>query len=275
MVYEGFSNTWCISSHQPYSRLIGFTLRNILTDGHRNNLISCCAKCSRCNQSEPRACFSLTTRSHLTVIGDNVTRSVLLRSSLLRNFVLLAVIVEKRTFLVLYHVTDERFAPDSQNKTSSVWQCPCAARFRTVHGPMTCINSEWSQAFLYVHRAPSAKGTAGFFFSCLKCHSSVQIVLVRVQLWGRLIALEHNGTRWLFTRFSVHVKRCISLCFGFILNVGLKLNHLNWLNGAPSTFGSAENLFLCHFLWGQLQFRQNPLFTDIDCTPLDHCMYHQ
>ena len=46
------------------------------------------------NQWEPWACFSVSRWSHLGVMGDSDTRSVLLMSSLLRNFVLVAVTAE-------------------------------------------------------------------------------------------------------------------------------------------------------------------------------------
>lgn len=46
------------------------------------------------NQWEPQACFSAMRRSHL--MGDSATRSVFLMSSVLRNFVLVAVSAEQR-----------------------------------------------------------------------------------------------------------------------------------------------------------------------------------
>ena len=46
------------------------------------------------NQWEPSACFPTTRWSHLGMMGDSDTRSVLLMSSLLCNFVLVAVTAE-------------------------------------------------------------------------------------------------------------------------------------------------------------------------------------
>lgn len=61
----------------------------------------------------------LVSFSHLGVMGDNVTQSVLFISSLLRNFVLVTVIIEMETFFITKSCDiDKRFAPDFRNKTS-------------------------------------------------------------------------------------------------------------------------------------------------------------